>query len=297
MVRHLRSCPLKTTDSDLSCQQAKINQYYKSTTNELTVVPKPIKDAVTTTITEFVAQDGQAFQLVNIFGFINLAEQLFNSGKLISSSPNIHIANILTDPTTVIASILDNKLLAIYLRIGKDLLTGLCEFLLLFDTVLDRLSDNERPILHRVLLFKQFLINKCEINDDEKEDSKHLNKRLVETWELSNEHLIATLVYPNLKYFHMCPHERTYNSFVKRRNVLIRDTSTATQTSSCSSLLSTTRLSSTKNLLVQIYDKSSTNKEKSVIEQEIEDYLKSKSSLYDEKNDEYSCVLEGIFQV
>ncbi|CAF4058701.1 unnamed protein product, partial [Rotaria sordida] len=96
MLRHLRSCPSKTTDSELSCQQAKINQYYKSTTNELTVVPKPIKDAVTTAITGFVAQDGQAFQLVNIFGYINLAEQLFNSGKLISSSPNIHIANILT---------------------------------------------------------------------------------------------------------------------------------------------------------------------------------------------------------
>ena len=67
-----------------------------------------------------------------------------------------------------VASILDNKLLAIYLRINKDFLTGLCEFLLPFDTVFDTLSDNELSILHRVLLFKQFLINKCEINDDEK---------------------------------------------------------------------------------------------------------------------------------
>ncbi|CAF4242252.1 unnamed protein product, partial [Rotaria sordida] len=228
-----------------------------STTNQLTVVPKPIKDAVTIAITEFAAQDGQAFQLVNGFRFINLAEQLFSSGKLMSSSPNIHIADILTDPTTISrqidrmyahrgeqliiylrlmgsycftvdfcisycglslihidlecqshtfvldcfpyeldnkwaptsrsfvddilhtfsikldeekyvmsdneptmkrtfsqASILDNKLLTIYLRIGKDLLTGLCEFLLPFDTVLDTLSDNELSVLHRVLLFK-----------------------------------------------------------------------------------------------------------------------------------------------
>ena len=63
-----------------------------------------------------------------------------------------------------LAPILDNSLLIIYSRIGKELLTGLCEFLLLFDSVLDTLSDNERPTLHRVLPFKQLLISQCEIN-------------------------------------------------------------------------------------------------------------------------------------
>ena len=65
------------------------------------MVPKSIKDAVTAAYTEFVAQDGRAFQMVKGSGFINLAGQLFNSGKLLSSSPNIHIENILPDPTTV----------------------------------------------------------------------------------------------------------------------------------------------------------------------------------------------------
>ena len=80
-VRYLRSCPSKN-NLDLSYQQTNIKQYYNSTTNEITVVPKSIKDAVIAAYTEFVAQDGRAFQMVKGTGFINLAEQLFNSGKL-----------------------------------------------------------------------------------------------------------------------------------------------------------------------------------------------------------------------
>ncbi|CAF1461710.1 unnamed protein product [Rotaria sordida] len=99
--------------------------------------------------------------------------------------------------------ILDSKLLTYYSRIDKDLLHDICQFLFPFNTVLQTLSDSKRPTLHRVLPFKQFLINKCNINNYDKE-----GKRLDEKWELSNEHLIATLLHPNLKHFHMCPHLR-----------------------------------------------------------------------------------------
>ena len=73
-----------------------------------------------------------------------------------------------------LTAILDNKLLSICSKMDKDLLKDIREFLLPFDTVLDTLSDNERPTLHRVLPFKQFLINKCEVNDDDDEGIKNL---------------------------------------------------------------------------------------------------------------------------
>ncbi|CAF3684724.1 unnamed protein product [Rotaria sp. Silwood1] len=45
---------------------------------------KRLNDNVTTTYTGFIAQHGRAFQLVERFGCINLAEQKFDNGKLIS---------------------------------------------------------------------------------------------------------------------------------------------------------------------------------------------------------------------
>ena len=76
---------------------------------------------------------------------------------------------VFLDVFNELVTILDSKLLGNYSKIDKDLLNDVCEFLLPFDTVLQTLSDNKRPTLHRVLPFKQFLINKCVINDDDKE--------------------------------------------------------------------------------------------------------------------------------
>ena len=70
--------------------------------------------------------------------------------------------------------ILDSKLPTAYSRIDKDLLHDICEFLFPFDTVLQDLSDNKRPTLHLVFPFKQFLINKRDIKDDDKESLKQM---------------------------------------------------------------------------------------------------------------------------
>ncbi|CAF4860330.1 unnamed protein product, partial [Rotaria sp. Silwood2] len=43
-----------------------------------------------------------------------------------------------------------------------------------FDTVIKALSDDRRPTLHRVLPFKQYLINKCEIDNDDNEGFKQV---------------------------------------------------------------------------------------------------------------------------
>ena len=79
--------------------------------------------------------------------------------------------------------ILDLKLLTVYSRIDKDLLHDICEFSFPFDTVLQALSDSKRPTLHRVLPFKQFLINRCNIKDDDKEGLKQLKHFLSITFK------------------------------------------------------------------------------------------------------------------
>jgi len=87
------------------------------------------------------------------------------------------------------------------------------------------------------LPLKQFLINTCRIDDDNEEGVKQLKsflgmtfqktiniyfliiyqflgKRLDEKWELSNEHLIATLIHPNLKHFQISPYLRECATFL-----------------------------------------------------------------------------------
>jgi hypothetical protein len=82
-----------------------------------------------------------------------------------------------------LAEILDSNLLKTYSEIDQDLLYDICEFLSPFITVLDTLSDNKRPTLHRVLPFKQFLINKCTINNEDKEGVKELKSFLCMKFE------------------------------------------------------------------------------------------------------------------
>lgn len=100
MLHRSRSCPSKHKDVDSPLQQVKLNQYYESTIKR-NIVPKHVKDILTTAIAEFVAQDGRAFQLIKGSGFIAFAAQLLNSGKLLSSSADVQIEDILPDPTTV----------------------------------------------------------------------------------------------------------------------------------------------------------------------------------------------------
>ncbi|CAF2344011.1 unnamed protein product [Rotaria sp. Silwood2] len=103
MQIHSRSCSSKEKEQDLSIQQQKSNRYYtrKSTENNTQKVSKRWKDAITTSYTEFVVQDGRAFQLSQGSGFIGLAQQLFDCGRLMSSSTNIVIQDLLPDPTTM----------------------------------------------------------------------------------------------------------------------------------------------------------------------------------------------------
>ena len=229
--------------------------------------------------------------------------------------------------------ILDSKLFSHYAKIDKDFLDDVCKFLLPFDTVLQALSDSKRPTLHRVLPFKQFLINKCTIQDDDKEGLKQIKsflsmylkttythlftfchfigKRLEEKWTLSNEHLIATLVHPNLKHFRMCPFLKERALFLLKQEMMKRQPnesssyastvsdSSIVATSSTSSVLTSSSISysslsasalhpvcSRKSLLFEIFDKENPQREKTKIDEEIEKYLASTSAIESEEEDD-----------
>ena len=68
--------------------------------------------------------------------------------------------------------------LADYLNIDKGLLQQVCDFLRPFNEVIERLSDTQRPTLHRVLPFRQYLMKLCEVIGDEVTGIQQLKKFL-----------------------------------------------------------------------------------------------------------------------
>ena len=124
-------------------------------------------------------------------------------------------------------------------------------------------------------------------------------------WEISNEHIIATLIHPNLKHIQMCPHlkERAISllkeEMVKCERGLSTITSTVahaqtpTASSTCSSLsssssasINTNSFSARKRLLLEIYDKPIEIPVKTNIEQELELYITSTCILKEEEEEE-----------
>lgn len=86
--------------------------------------------------------------------------------------------NVFSSIFDEIVQILDSKLSSIYSNIDKDLLLDICRFLFPFDTVLQALSDDKRPTIHRVLPFKQYLINKCLVDENDDEAIKQVKSFL-----------------------------------------------------------------------------------------------------------------------
>jgi len=54
-----------------------------------------------------------------------------------------------------------------YNLIEKELLDDICNFLEPFQEVLDALSEDQQPSLHRVIPLRQYLMNKCEVKEED----------------------------------------------------------------------------------------------------------------------------------
>ncbi|CAF1603141.1 unnamed protein product, partial [Didymodactylos carnosus] len=325
MLSHLQSCQVKEQNPNSTSYQQKMNYYYSLSSNEKKSVPKRVKDAVTSACFqsrvfligcypyEFENKHAPTVRLFidNILSDFGLK---LDPEKFImtDNEPTMKCTRfggaydtlvVFSNVFDELAEVLDTRLLSIHSKIDKDLLYDVCEFLFPFVSVLDILSDSKRPTLHRVLPLKQSLINKCTVNDADKEGLKEvkyfLAKRLKEKWQISDEHLIATLIHPNLKHFHMCPQfrERAIDllkkEMVKRQNASSTDTSytanspTLISSSSALAPASTSNCSSArKNLLLEIFDKQPVLPEKSPAEEELQKYLTSTYVIENEEDDD-----------
>ena len=93
---------------------------------------------------------------------INLSKQLFSYSPTRFSGA-FAMLNVFLEIFAEINHVVDQQSLTDYSLIDQDVLSNVCSFLLSFNTVIQALSGDQRPTLHRVLPFKQYLINKCEI--------------------------------------------------------------------------------------------------------------------------------------
>ncbi|CAF1542534.1 unnamed protein product [Adineta ricciae] len=110
-------------------------------------------------------------------------------------------------------SILTNtKSMDNYNSIDKESLDAICQFLKPFEEVLEVLSEDQRPTLHRVIPLRQCLINKCETNEKDStvvvELKLFLARRIKQIWSVTSEHRLATILHPKLKHFDICHDEK-----------------------------------------------------------------------------------------
>ena len=98
LSKHIRIC--QKTKTKLSDVQTSIGQFYGSSTHKPTI-PGRIKEEIKTACVEFSAFDCRPFETINGVGFKNLARKIFNAGRLLPSSQQFKIENLLPHPIIV----------------------------------------------------------------------------------------------------------------------------------------------------------------------------------------------------
>jgi hypothetical protein len=139
-----------------------------------------------------------------------------------------------------------NHLLS-YSLINKQLLQQLCSFLTHFDDVIEKLSDEQRPTIHRVVPLRQYLLKCCTVHDDDDDDEVDLipvkkfigiysykyfhilhiqqfvsnlgtfqqrfyfclENQIMTKWIPQDEHFLAAILHPQLKHFDKNPSDKS----------------------------------------------------------------------------------------
>jgi len=73
-----------------------------------------------------------------------------------------------------IGGVINNNFMDYLSDIDKELLEELCVFLELFDQVINQLSDEERPTMHKVVALRQLLLDHCELKSEDSDGLKEL---------------------------------------------------------------------------------------------------------------------------
>ncbi len=80
-----------------------------------------------------------------------------------------------------IGVVLNNNYLSYFTLIDKDLLEEVCKFLELFDEVINKLSQEERPTMYMVIPLRQPLLHHCQSQFEDSTELKELKSFLGES--------------------------------------------------------------------------------------------------------------------
>lgn len=115
LLKHIKSC-LRTKEKD-STVQTDMRQHYESSTSA-PKVPTRIEEEIKTACVEFAALDCRSFQTISGFGFQNLAQKIFDVGRLLPLSRKVNIQHLLPHPITVRSSLFLLILLSFFVVLG-----------------------------------------------------------------------------------------------------------------------------------------------------------------------------------
>ncbi len=88
-----------------------------------------------------------------------------------------HMFNVFNEIFDEIPQALNTNFLLTYSIINRQILRQICEFIADFDEVIEKLCDDSRPTLHRVVPLRQHLIDLCStFANDEGDDLNHVKK-------------------------------------------------------------------------------------------------------------------------
>ncbi|CAF5156985.1 unnamed protein product [Rotaria sp. Silwood1] len=87
-----------------------------------------------------------------------------------------HMFNVFNELFDEIPRALDTKFLLTYSIINRQSLQQVCDFISIFDEVIEKLSDDARPTLHRVIPFRQHVIDHCSTRDNDDDNLIHMKK-------------------------------------------------------------------------------------------------------------------------
>ncbi|CAF2512163.1 unnamed protein product [Rotaria sp. Silwood2] len=71
-------------------------------------------------------------------------------------------------------TVLDSSFVNHYLSIDKELLQCICSFLKSFEAVIEELSNDTVPTIHKVLPLREYLLNHCRLNPDDNDGVKEI---------------------------------------------------------------------------------------------------------------------------
>ncbi|CAF1517626.1 unnamed protein product [Adineta ricciae] len=167
---------------------------------------------------------------------ISYSDTRFNSGLIMNNFRELFVE--------IPLALIDSNLITNYNLVDKDLLDSICTFLNPFEEMIESLSEDRRPTLHRVIPLRQYVINTCKMKENDCSGIAQLKvffgkkknhqtyqwkaykfsfvhfmllyisiyqilaRHLNNSWPITDEHRLAVILCPKLKNFECSPKEQ-----------------------------------------------------------------------------------------